>query len=57
MGLAEVLTITFVVLKLTGVIDWSWWLVFLPEIIVLVLLALWFLGFGFLLRSRPYTFK
>lgn len=57
MGLAEILTIVFVVLKLTGVIDWSWWLVLLPEIIVLVLLALWFLGFGLLLRSRPYTFK
>lgn len=33
MGLAEVLTVVFVVLKLVGVIDWSWWLVLLPEII------------------------
>lgn len=33
MGLAEVLTIVFIVLKLTGVISWSWWLVLLPEII------------------------
>lgn len=43
MGLAEGLTILFVVLKLTGVITWSWWLVLLPAIIsvsiyVLVLL-------------------
>ena len=33
MALLEVLTIVFVVLKLTGTIDWSWWLVLLPEII------------------------
>ncbi|MFB3199891.1 hypothetical protein PF216_08485 [Staphylococcus pseudintermedius] len=35
MGLAELLTILFVVLKLTGGIDWSWWLVLLPEIIAI----------------------
>lgn len=33
MGVAEILTIVFVVLKLAGVISWSWWLVLLPEII------------------------
>ena len=33
MGLAEILTIIFVLLKGFGVISWSWWLVFLPEII------------------------
>lgn len=32
MGIAEVLTVLFVVLKGTGIIGWSWWLVFLPEI-------------------------
>lgn len=36
MGFTEVLTIVFVVMKLVGVINWSWWLVLLPEIIVLV---------------------
>ena len=40
MGLAEVLTIIFVVLKLVGVIDWSWWLVLLPEIIAVGLYIL-----------------
>lgn len=35
MGFVEVLTLIFVVLKLTGSIDWSWWLVLLPEIIAL----------------------
>lgn len=33
MGFTEVLTITFIVLKLLGVISWSWWLVLLPEIL------------------------
>jgi len=33
LGIAEVLTIVFVVLKLSGVIAWSWWLVLLPAII------------------------
>lgn len=33
MGIAEVLTVVFIVLKLTDVISWSWWLVLLPTII------------------------
>ena len=37
MGFAEVLTIVFVVLKLLGKIDWSWWLVLLPEIIAVAI--------------------
>lgn len=32
MGATEILTLIFVVLKLVGVISWSWWLVLLPEI-------------------------
>ena len=43
MGFAEVLTIVFVVLKATGHLDWSWWLVFAPEmaagVLYLILLA------------------
>lgn len=34
-GIFEFLTITFVVLKLTGTIDWTWWQVFSPAIIAL----------------------
>lgn len=30
MGFAEVLTLIFLTLKLTDVIDWSWWLVLSP---------------------------
>lgn len=33
MGFAEILTIVFIVLKLTGYISWAWWQVLLPEII------------------------
>ena len=49
-GLAVFLTIVFAILKLTGVITWSWWIVFLPLLLVyglgaviLVIAALWFL--------------
>lgn len=37
MGFTEILTIIFIVLKVFGVISWSWWLVLLPEIIALAL--------------------
>lgn len=30
MGLLSLLTVAFVVLKLTGFIDWSWWWVISP---------------------------
>lgn len=33
MGFAEILTIVFIVLKITGYISWAWWQVLLPEII------------------------
>ena len=36
MGFCELLTIVFIVLKLVGVIYWSWWLVLLPEIIAVL---------------------
>jgi len=43
-GLIGVLGVIFIVLKLVGVIDWSWWLVLLPEFVAigfyLVLFAL-----------------
>lgn len=32
----HVLTVVFIVLKLTGVIAWSWWLVFLPTLLMLI---------------------
>ncbi|MGJ8731388.1 hypothetical protein ACRW9N_13165 [Listeria aquatica] len=41
MGLLEILTIIFVICKLIGVISWSWWLVFLPEIIAICWYVFW----------------
>ena len=32
-SLSSILTVVFVVLKLIGVINWSWWLVFLPSLL------------------------
>lgn len=43
MGFTEFLTIVFIVLKLLGVISWSWWLVLLPEIIAVVLYVIVFI--------------
>ena len=44
MGIAEVLTILFIALKLLGVIGWSWWLVCFPEIIAGVLYVILFIA-------------
>lgn len=44
MGFTEVLTIIFVILKVFDVISWSWWIVFLPEIIAFVLYVVVFLA-------------
>ena len=37
LGVADVLAIVFIVLKLTGVITWSWWWVLSPWWISLIL--------------------
>ena len=49
-GLAAFLTALFAILKILGVITWSWWIVFLPLIlvyglgaVVLLIAAIWFL--------------
>lgn len=49
-GLAAFLTALFAILKISGVISWSWWIVFLPLIllyglgaVILVIAAIWFL--------------
>ena len=38
MGLLEILLIVFVILKLVGAIDWSWWWVLSPILIPIGLL-------------------
>ena len=45
-GALEVLAIVFVVLKLTGVVTWSWWIVLAPVLILLATLLIYFLGLG-----------
>ena len=44
MGILEVLTVVFVVLKLCGVISWPWLLVILPEIIAVAIYVIYVLG-------------
>lgn len=53
-GFIGLLTIAFVVLKLTHVIDWSWWWVLSPSLISLGLCVLVFLAafLFFLGKSR-----
>lgn len=45
-GFCGLLTIVFIVLKLVGTIDWSWWWVLAPTWIPL---ALFVIGFGIVL--------
>jgi len=55
MGFTEVLTLVFVVLKATHNLNWSWWLVFSPEIAGVALYLLVLVGalFGvFSVRKR-----
>lgn len=40
MGFTETLTIVFIVLKLLGKISWSWWIVFLPEVLAIAVYIL-----------------
>lgn len=55
MGFTEILTVVFIVLKLLGVITWSWWLVLLPEIIAgaiyLIIFIIWLVSYVKLNRS------
>lgn len=63
MGITELLTVAFVVLKLLGKIEWSWWQVLLPEIIAVAIylaIFLWSLIDSLSFRwqiSRPFKQK
>jgi len=39
-GIVTALTVTFVILKALGYLNWSWWLVFAPVWIAAILLAI-----------------
>lgn len=34
MGFCEILTLLFVIFKIFGIINWSWWIVFSPVILL-----------------------
>lgn len=34
LGISNILTIIFIILKLCHVINWSWWIVFIPTILL-----------------------
>ena len=44
LGFLSILTLIFIVLKLTEVISWSWWLVLSPIIVGAVLAIVVFIG-------------
>jgi uncharacterized protein (DUF983 family) len=50
-GFFGLLTIAFIILKLTRYIDWSWWWVLCPLWIPIALLIL--VGLWFLIKYRP----
>ena len=56
MGFTEALLLAFIILKLTGVIAWSWWLVLAPlypSVVIWVLIALF--GVKFWTRHKRET--
>ncbi len=52
MGFAEILTLVFIILRLTNVIDWSWWLVLLPELIALSIYIIFYIVVIILISTR-----
>lgn len=60
-GIASVLTIVFVVLKLVGTIDWSWWWVLSPIIIDISLSIIILIGLAIYMshedKKYNYTSK
>lgn len=59
-GFVGVLTIAFVVLKLTGVIDWSWWWVLSPALfslaVGLITLGLIIFVATFMKKPKPLDY-
>lgn len=53
-GFAGLLTIVFIVLKLTKYIDWSWWWVLSPILIpiIVVIAVLIVLGVLFMIKNK-----
>lgn len=60
-GFAGILTIVFIVLKLVGIINWSWWWVlsplWIPPGIIMIILAIIGLIYLCLLIYEHYEYK
>jgi hypothetical protein len=53
-GFTGLLTIVFIVLKLTKYIDWSWWWVLSP---IWISIVLFFVGFVFFMLAKAWFFS
>ncbi len=51
-GFPELLTVVFIVLKLLGIINWSWWLVLAPLWISLVIVLVMLIIFIIIKRKE-----
>ena len=56
-GLASVLTIVFIVLKLVGTIDWSWWWVLSPILIDIGLSIVILVGFAIYMSYKDKEYN
>lgn len=48
MNIFTLLQVVFITLKVMNLIDWSWWMVFIPTYISIVFVILVFVGYGIL---------
>lgn len=50
-GLIGLLTIIFVIAKLAGIITWSWWVVFSPVGVGLIIATVWIIVIGLIIAG------
>lgn len=53
-GFTGLLTVAFIVLKLAGIIHWSWWWVLMPVWVVAAIWLILFVGILFFVRSSRH---
>lgn len=57
LGIASVLTIVFIVLKLVGTINWSWWWVLSPILIDIGLSIVILIGFAIYMSYKDKEYN
>lgn len=63
MGFLATVTITFIIAKLMGLIDWSWWVVFSPVLVpvaiglAVIIGSLLYGAIGSLLFGRKFKYR